>query len=340
MIDLYQTRTLLDVLEIVKPPIPFVLDTFFGRAEAHSTEYVDIDVVVGGEQLAPFVHPEHQGRLVEREPYSTKSYKIPVMKPKTVLSAVNLGARTPGEVVYSDGRSPAAHAAMQLGKDMAKLIGMLKRAQEWMAVQAVNSGVVSVVGDGYNETIDFGMPAANKVTLTGTDLWSHADSDPISDFGAWADIIENSSGAVPDVAVISSGVARAMSNHASVLEKLDNRRVQMGEIRPERLARGVRYFGYLSDPGIDIYVYSTQYETAPGTRATFMPAGKVFLGATQARSVRHFGLIRDLRAGSFVGEMFPKVWEQEDPSAQYLLLQSACLPVPHQPDAFVSAVVL
>jgi hypothetical protein len=52
-----------------------------------------------------------------------------------------------------------------------------------------------------------------------------------------------------------------------------------------------------------------------------------------------YGCIKDLSAMYPVAR-FPKSWEEEDPSARFLLMQSAPLLVPTQIDSFLSAQVL
>ena len=70
-----------------------------------------------------------------------------------------------------------------------------------------------------------------------------------------------------------------------------------------------------------------------------MPAGYVMMGSSGARMTRHHAAIQDLRSLAVV-EYFPKTWEQEDPSQEWLMLQSAPLTCPHQVDSTAYAKVI
>jgi hypothetical protein len=65
----------------------------------------------------------------------------------------------------------------------------------------------------------------------------------------------------------------------------------------------------------------------------------VLVGSTGIDGVRHFGAIRDLKAGIQARQYFVKSWEEEDPSRRFLLMQSAPLLVPYRPNAVLSATV-
>ena len=57
------------------------------------------------------------------------------------------------------------------------------------------------------------------------------------------------------------------------------------------------------------------------------------VGLSDIGGVRGFGAIRDKRAGLQALEVFSKMWEEEDPSVEYLMSQSAPLMVPRNPNA-------
>ena len=56
--------------------------------------------------------------------------------------------------------------------------------------------------------------------------------------------------------------------------------------------------------------------------------------------VRCFGAILDEKAGFNAMAVFPKMWSQQDPSATYVMTQSAPLTVPVNPNNSLTAQVL
>ena len=336
-IDLFSTRTMLTALEQMFIPKTFLLDLFFKSVEVSDTEYVDIDIVKGKRTLAPFVSPRAEGKVMAKDGYTTKSFKPPYVKPKDKTDAQDLLIRQPGEMVYPGAKTPLQRAQETLGKDMLRLINMIVRREEWMAAQALNTGKIVVVGDGVDAEIDFGMDATHKITLTGAALWTDVASTPLANLKSWKQTAGKDSGHVSDVAVFGTDAINAFLDHADTKDKLNNRRIILGQIDPKALPSGATYYGEIE--GLDIYSYDEWYLDDAGDLQPMVPVDKVWLGSTQARTARHYGAIKDLKALAPV-QFFLKSWEQEDPSVRWLLAQSAPLVCPHEIDAFMSIKVV
>lgn len=339
-ISMFDTRAMIAALEQAKPAKTFFLDTFFRQTEAHQTRFVDIDIQKGKRRLAPFVNPRHQGKVVDRLGFQTFTYSPPYIKPKMVTTAEDILKRQMGETIYSGGRSPEQIAQSLLGKDLATLDEMIVRREEWMAAQALQTGKVAIVGEAVDDEIDFSMDADHIVTLTSTDLWTDltGHSDPIADLEDWSELIAKDSGLTGDTIIMGSDAARAFLKNAAVRSALNVWNYNLGRIEPGQVAPGIRRIGAINAVAT-IYVYHEWYIDANGVEQPMMDPKKVIVGSTQARCVKHYGAIQDLSATGAVPR-FPKSWEEEDPSARFLMLQSAPLPVPHQIDGFVCAKVL
>ena len=336
-INMFDTRSMLRLLAQMLPVRTFLLDMFFTETEFSNTAYVDIDIIKGKRKMAPFVSPMAEGKMIERDGYTTKSFAPPYIKPKWITSAADILKRDPGNHVYAGNASPAQRAMEMLSKDLAEADKMITRREEWMAAQALNTGSIVVTGDGVSATIDFGMKASHKITLTGNSLWTDSASTPLEDLRTWRDLVAQSSGFVPNVGVFGQSVINALLAHADFQNQLNTRRIDLGSIDPQFLAeQGVVYYGHIKDVGLDIYGYMEWYDL-DGTEYPMVPVDKIFLGSTGARTARHYGAIQDLEfSGGASVRLFPKSWMEKDPSGQVLLVQSAPLVVPHQIDAFAS----
>jgi len=66
-----------------------------------------------------------------------------------------------------------------------------------------------------------------------------------------------------------------------------------------------------------------------------IPDNKVIVTSSKADARRHYGAIKDKKAGFAAVPRFPKIWDEEDPAAEFLMVQSAPLPAFHQIDAVV-----
>jgi hypothetical protein len=339
-VSLFETRTMLQMLEQMLPPKTFLLDTFFPTMETSETKYVDIDIIKGKRRMAPFVKPLAQGKMVERIGFTTKTFEPPYIKMKRPCTAADILKRQPGDTIYQGGSSPAERAAMQLGKDLADLRDMIIRRKEWMAAQALTSGKIAVTGEGFNAEIDFGMDSGHKVSrLSSGDRWD-STGDPIKNLRTWKRKITQDSGLVPNVALFGSSVIDAYIGNTKVNDgkgQLSTIKVQLGQIIPSTLPSGATYWGYAE--GLDIFTYDEWFIDDNGVEQPMIPVDMVCLGSSKARTAQHHGAIQDLKAVASV-PYFPKTWEEEDPSALFLMLQSAPVVVPHQVDAFLFATVL
>lgn len=351
MIDIFDTRTMLDAIEQMKRPFTWLRDTFFGRVHQFETETVDVDIVKGKRRMAPFVSPLSEGKLVEREGFSTNTIKPGYIKPFMITTAADLLKRQPGQMLYQGGQTIEQRASAQLGKDLATLMDLIDRREEWMAAKALDLGKVTmkIKAESGDKTVevDFLMAANHKITLAGQDVWSDTvNADPIADLQAWATRIRQDSGINPTDVVMGSDACAAIINHPKVEKKMDMRAVDMGEINPRQLPNGVSYVGRIKAPGltVDIWTYEEWYvDEDSGNEEPMVPAKKVWMGSPNTANARLHAVIQDLEAieeGQAAVQRFPKSWVPKNPSARHLMVQSAPLVALQQPDAFVSAQVL
>jgi hypothetical protein len=84
---------------------------------------------------------------------------------------------------------------------------------------------------------------------------------------------------------------------------------------------------------LELWTYADSYTNDAGTEVDILTATDVVGTGPGIKGVRCFGAIKDKRAGYVAAEMFPKMWENEDPSVVYAMTQSAPLMVPSEPNA-------
>ncbi len=344
IIDLYNLRSLMGIIKTMKRPRTFLRDTFFPGITEFATKAVDVDVKIGTRKLAAYVSPMAEGKVVEDEGYTTSSFAPPYVKEKKSIKPLELFAREAGATIYSAGDSPALRAARELGEKMAVLDDRFTRLEEYQCSQALDTGIVTCVGDGINATVDFQMPASHKITLSGTDLFTDSASNPGDTLIDVCDMIAQDSGLSPNRAIMGLTAWKAFSNNAAVKDKLNNRRIISGQINPQNLPNGVSFLGTYSDAGVDLdlYAYKEWYvDPVSGTEKPMVPLDKLWIGSTRARNKKLYGAIQDLKAGGLAAmARFPKSWEVDDPSVRWLLLQSAPLMGLLEPAAFASLKVV
>ncbi len=337
VISMFETRTMLAALEKMFLPRTFLLDTFFKGQEISNTEHVDIDVYKGKRRLAPFVSHLHEGKVIDRTGFVTRSFKPPYIKEKTPFSGADLLNRQAGETIYAPGAlNPMQRAEQQLGKDLLELDQMITRREEWMASKALFTGKVRCIGDGIDMQVDFLRDPELLITLTDL-FWGDSDGVPITNLKIWKELVAKKSGNVPDVLICGADVIMPFLENAQVQKLMDKTKIALGQIILKELPSGVTYYGTIE--GLDVYTYNEYYLDDNDVLQPMAPVKQILLGSSRARAARHYGAIRDLKATAAVAR-FPKSWEQEDPSVRWIMLQSAPLPVPVDTDSYLAATVV
>lgn len=349
-IDMFTTRFMAEALRQMYPPKRFLMDTFFSRVKKVETPNIDIDIQKGKRKLASYINPLQEAKFVERTGYETKSIKLPYIREIMRTGAEDLLNRLAGTHIYDPTSSPAVRAAQQLGEDLAELQNRIIRKIEWNAASVLDTGVISIVGEGVNYSIDFGMSAAGHIVNADT-MWDQVGADPLADLAEWIKTIEEDSGLSPDYCIFGSSALTQFLEDEKVQKLMDMLKVNVGQIDPRKLGDGVTFVGTLKHPGvfIDIYHYSEIYEDDNGDKQDLVPAKHVWLCNSKAYTTLFFGPIYNLRIGQEMGiqggnvsgfDFIPSSWINDNPSARNLMLESSPLCAMHQCDAFLSATVL
>ncbi|MEC0269065.1 major capsid protein [Paenibacillus anseongense] len=343
-ISIYDPRTMLAAIETMMPTRTFLKDMFFPKPETFVTEAVDVDYYKGKRKMAPFVSPRLPGQVIEREGFTTQTYKPALVKPKTILTVGDLQTRSMGENIYS-GKSPDDRAIELLANDLEKLDSAVTRREEWLAAQILFTGKADMVGEGVNQTIDFSF--TNKVVLAGTDKWNDPSSDPIAKLEALRLEVIKTSGVTPDVGILASDVVPFFRNNPIVQKLYDNRGFNIGRIDPKTLPNGATYIGTIVSLGLDLFSYDEWYlddETDPlnPVEKPMVPSGTVMIGSTRSRSSMLYGAVTlavDNQFVTYEGPRIPDSWMQKDPAARFAQLHSRPLPVPHEVNSWYIAKV-
>ena len=345
-VNIYTPRYLAEVVRQAPPVHTFFRDKFFTNIKPFSTKKVDIDLVKGDRRMAAFVHPRIGGQVLKANGYKTESYAPPLINPYDVTTADQLMDRLPGEDLYS-GMTPAQRAAQQLMDEYNRLNDAATRREEWMAVQAIVTGSIPVVGPGVNETISFGF--TNTVTLTGNNRWGQSAAKVLDNLEDWSDTVLTNGFANVDMCIMGKSALRAFLADADVLKMLDNRRVEMGLINPRDLPNGVKYIGHLNKPNIDIYTYAEVYLddwTDPSTPATLplVPDNKVILIPSSPNFMLAYGACTyiDDATQNWQTAMTARLlrsYVEHHPDRRMIELQAHPLPIPDMVDSWLVATV-
>lgn len=324
--NIYDYRSLTTAINNLETAPSLVLDVVFKQKNQNFATAIDIDIESQGQakSLAPFVAPMQEGKVIKALGYTTKTVKFPRIRVKKQLAARDIIAlRGVGETIYvGEGASLDNSKNTKIAREQLHLKNLITRRMEWMASQALK-GQISYTSDDLAFEIDFGMQESHKPTLA-------ADADIVAGIRAYKNLILQATNLTADTALIGTSALDRLLEDEKVQKMLDNRNIAAGNID----AQGNNYIGRLC--GVDIYECAEQYLDEEGESHSMIDDDAFVLFASAAKFTQEFGLIEDLDAQ--VGmEFFSKMYNEPDPSAAWLIAESAPLPVVYQPDAVVYA---
>jgi hypothetical protein len=336
--DLYSTATLLGVVRVTPIESSYWLDQFFNRQINFTTEEIMFDRIKTSRRLAPFVSPVVQGRVMRSQGYETRAFRPAYSKPKHIVDPNRQFDRLPGEALGGD-TTPAQRWNAAVVENIREEREALQRLFNWMAAMAVIHGKVTIAGEDYpTAVVDFGRDPRLTRVLAGTARWGEADAQPLADVQELRTIAFQESGS--PITRLTMGLEAfdrffksqdvkdlLKGDSVNVNRTSDSTLSAMGSTDTPFEYRGVLQ-GANGQGRIEVYTYNEQYEDQDGQTVNYMSPLDVVGTGGGIQGVRCFGAIRDKRAGLQSLPIFPKMWDQEDPSVTYTMSQSAPLMVP------------
>lgn len=344
-VQLYDTDTLLGLYREVQEPSTYWRNLCFNSVITFEDEYIDFEKIREGRKLAPLVVPTVQGRAVYSEASNVTRMKAAYVKPKDSVSPGRVIKRRPGENLFAQNSlSPQARYNAIIGDILRVHRETIDRREEWLAAQAIINGKITLSGPDYpTRVVDFGRDALHTVTLGVGARWGDAGVKPMTDIQTWIDRVRRAQfGGPVNRLTVGSAVLPVLLADADVLKQLDTQtRGTNADLNTGlRMGEYVEYIGKLG-PNLELWVNSDFYEDPDtGTATPFLDTKTVVLTGPNIMGVRCFGAILDEKAGFNATPVFPKMWSQEDPSATFVMSQSAPLTVPVNPNNSLSAKVL
>jgi hypothetical protein len=348
--QIYDTATLLGVMrddEAMQPPSNYWLSLCFPGVINFTDEYIDFTKITSNRKLAPLVVPTAQGKPIYSAAERMVRVKPAYVKPKDPVTASRMIKRHAGlgELALPVAQTPQQRYNAIVADIMREHRRAIERRWEWMAAQAAIYGSVTLEDEAYPRTVvDFQRNADHTVTLLGAARWGQAGVSILGNVETWRKRCRDAAfGGPTNRLTIGSNVWEIMRADAEIREllKTDLKAQNNGLNINLGIREGldVEFVGRLSGT-LDVYVYSDYYQEPDGTTTPFMSPNDVVLTGPNVQGVRAFGAIQDIGAQFQALAIFPKMWPEQDPSATFIMNQSAPLMVPVNPNNTLRATVL
>lgn len=347
--NIYDTNVLIQVVPNLMTSQNWLLDKFFPNITESDTEEVSIDVDVGLRRLAPFVSPLVEGKLVESRKFQTNSFKPAYIKDKRAPDLRKPIRRQMGERIGGQ-YSAAEREMLNLQFELTDQIDMINRRLEWMAASALQTGTVTVTGEGYEtQVVDFGRSSDLTIALSGADKWPETveagktNTKPTDDIEDWSQRMLKESGAVATDIVFTTKSWKAFRLDTSVKDSAITFPALSpfgNQINPgTQIKTGAVYKGRWGN--YDLWVYNDWFiDPLDGKEKPMIADGSVIMSGADLMGTRAFGAIIDPAFNYGPMAYAPKSWLQHDPAQRFIMVQSAPLVIPSRVNASLCAVVV
>lgn len=341
-VQIYDTRTMLTVMREFAPVNSYWLDLCFPGEMTFDTESIDFERLFTSRKLAPFVVPTAQGVPIYGEGSNVTKLKPAYVKPRDAVRPDRMIRRRPGELTATAQQSPSQRWNAVVADILRTHYEAIQRRWEWMAAQAVLHGEVLISGEDYPaRLVQFGRDPSQTKTLVGNAAWNGADADPIADLNLWRTSTRQLKfGGALTRLTCGAQALQALLDNPKVQEQLDTnvRGTQASLNRGVRTGLEAEYIGTLG-AGMEVWSYQDYFDDENGNAQEIMDPRDVVLTGN-VDGIRAFGAILDKRADIKPLPIFPKMWDEEDPSGSVILTQSAPLMVPGAPNRTLRARVI
>lgn len=341
--SVYSTAFLLGAYGVIDRPNPFLWNLAFGMEQQFETEEVYFDKVERARRLAPLVHPGDVGQPERLRGFNAASLVPGYVKPKHVIEPNRMLRRRPGERLLGE-FSPEERRAMIVMDTLKIQDDQITRREEQMACQLIQTGGLVLEGPNYPKrtAVDLQRNPNHTVALTGGARWGETGVDALDFLRTSAATVQKNSGFHPSVVVLDPLAGNLLVKSPGIQQIMNSFRQTKGNVDLGGVVVGGvgREAKYLGDTGeFEFWVYQQYFTDDAGNVTQFMPDYTcMMLDPVGAQGTRLYGAIQDVRALRAMPR-FPKNWISEDPSAEYLMTQSAPLPVLGWVDATFCATV-
>ena len=337
-IDVFDTYYMAGMVKEITPTPSFFKDRYFGEEDPFSTDKVLIEFMDGDQTMVPFIAPRVGDIPVDREGYQIFEFEPSLIAPSRILSLDDLKKRGFGEALFA-GSTPAERAKKIQLRDLTDLDRRIARREEWMAAQTIiNNGVDMVEfidADTQGQTVPirfYDTSGSNPGVYTVSPVWT-TWALMCADVVAMCDALSKRGLPVSDL-VLGSTTWATVKGFTGLLDELDNRSIDVGQIRASIAGTGVTYLGKLNFEGymLDVFVARETYVDASGVTQLYFPAKSAMVSAP-ACGKTYYGAVTQIDYGAeefetYTGRRIPKLCINQEKDIRKLRLAARPITAP------------
>jgi hypothetical protein len=342
--DIFDLYTLQALNKRIKTAPLFWLNEFYTGQINFDGKNILFERVYGDDRkLAPFAVPTAAGRPQRLDGFEVTTFAPAYIKQKDVVDPTMHIERLAGEALGGSlsimQRRDAVKAEL-LRRQKVKI----QNTWNWLAARATIDGKVTIKGEDYPETVvDFRRDAALTKVLVGGAKWDQATADPLADLKESRIASNELCGARISRHIFGGNAWELFCQRVdlkSMMNVLYGGQKTNVTLINDGYGDTVEYMGTIEGTNgqgkLELWVDTTRFVDEAGAEQYYLDQNTVVGISPMLQGVRCFGAIMDSKAGFRSLDTFFKNWEENDPSVEYLLSQSAPLMVPREVNASYS----
>ncbi|MEN6437027.1 MAG: major capsid protein [Syntrophobacter sp.] len=348
-INLFDTYYMAGMVQEMVPQMTFFRDRYFptGAGDIFANDKVLVEYRDGDRRLAPFVVPRVGDIPIGRIGYEVHEYEPPHILPSRLLTMDDLTKRGFGEALFS-GSTQAERARLLQLQDLTDLDQRITRREEWMAVQTMINNGCTMTAYIDNTTIGqtddvfyYDTTGSNPAIYTVGDEWDDTLGDFWGDVEAMCGLLADRGLAVADL-LLGTTAANFVLSDEVIAKKLDNRRMEFGQIAPRITTPGVAWLGRLNFSGFELDIFSIRetYVDNAGVTQRFFPAKSAMVTAPNCGHMMYAQISQiepDEQFHTFAMRRVPKFVVDRDKDTRKLRLGARPLAAPLQKSPWIYA---
>lgn len=352
MADIYKTTTMLAAIKKTFPVQQFFKQRYFDtlNRNIYPTTEVLIEYQKGGRKMAPFVIPEIGGVILERNGYYAERYEPAYIAPERMLTIDALNKKGFGEDLHKD-KSPEERQREILGVDLAELSEAIERREEWMCRELFMNGKIEMLHqkDGTGKVFQKKVLCFYQEEFENRYIpmvkWDKEGHSIYDDLDAMVRMLVKTGNPATDL-ILGANVTTPFIKDKEIQELFNNRRIELGTIKPSVMPDGVGYLGQLVVRGrpLNIFTYDADYEDSSGNIIPFMPSNEIIITAPK---MGHFlyGAVTQIEQKdglyhTYQGTKVPQYISDVNNNTRKLRVASAPVCVPKDANSWVVANVM
>lgn len=336
--EVFNTKELINYFKERKVT-PMLGESLFPERKIQDIEF-DMILGAGGLPVSASVHAfDTKTQMASREAIEKGVASLALIKRQIKIAEKELikvnNPRTDAELAF---------VLSQLYNDSEKMVEGVKVRVEAMRMELLSTGKVAINENGVKVTLDYGVPAANKKSITWTDLTT---AKPLDDLEVLAAAVEETSGSRPVRALTSRKVAKAICNSNSV-------RAAVHGVNSDKIVTLAQLNELLAQCDLpQILTYEAKYKvegTKGYTTKRYFPENVISMFGPDTLGETIYGLTAEevkligdgkMEEAAMVGNIFVGTYTSIDPVGEFTKAAATALPsFPHGEELGIGTITL